>query len=102
MDILEGSKEQKALDVQLEACIKSQDIQKIYANGFINAIGNGDIMIVLKNNNQPIALLNLSYTVAKTLYQNLAVTINNLEKKTGNTIMTTDQITKAMSRNEEE
>lgn len=59
-------------------------------------------MIVLKNNNQPIALLNLSYTVAKTLYQNLAVTINNLEKKTGNTIMTTDQITKAMSRNEEE
>ncbi len=87
----------EAFNNQLKESLESPDIQRIYANGFINAVGNGDVVIVLKNNDKPIATLNLSYTVAKTLSKKLGTTISLLEKNTGNSIMTTDQIEKAMT-----
>lgn len=58
-------------------------------------------MIVLERNNRAVAILNASYTVAKTLAQQLSNLIIALEQKTGNTIMTVDEIGIKMGENKE-
>ncbi len=80
----------------------NEDIPNIHFNGFLNRIGTGDILIVLERNNKPVAILNASYTVAKTLAQKLGNLIANLEDATGNTIMTTDDIGKKLSKKKDE
>lgn len=100
---IKKSKSDKDLDKmnkQLHEALNNPEIQKIYANGFINATGMGDIVILLKNADTPLAVLNLSYTVAKTLAIKLGDVITRLEEATKNTIMTTDEITKAMAKRE--
>lgn len=72
--------------------VREGDLQEIYFNGFVNALGTGDIIIVLLRNNRPVAALNASYTTAKTLTQKLGYLVAQLEEKTGNTIMTTDNV----------
>lgn len=86
------------LDKRLNEALKDPQVQRIYANGFINALGIGDVMILLQNSKKPIAVLNLSYTVAKTLAIKLGALISQLEDSTGNTIMTTDDIDRSMSK----
>lgn len=86
------------LEKKLDEALKDPQVQRIYANGFINALGVGDVVIVLQNSKKPIAVLNLSYTVAKTLSLKLGALISQLEDSTHNTIMTTDDIEKSMSK----
>jgi len=86
------------LNKRLNEALKDPQVQRIYANGFINALGIGDVMILLQNSKKPIAVLNLSYTVAKTLAVKLGALISQLEDSTGNTIMTTDDIDRSMSK----
>lgn len=88
----------KKLEKEFDKALGDPEIQKIYANGFSNAMGIGDIVILLKNSGKPIAVLNLSYTVAKTLALKLGALISQLEDATGNTIMTTDDIKKSLSK----
>ncbi|NUM54870.1 MAG: hypothetical protein HUU46_14585 [Candidatus Hydrogenedentes bacterium] len=73
-------------------------IPHIYANGFTNALGSGDIVVVLQRNGPPAAVLNLSFTAAKSLSQKLNELIANLEALTGNTIMTTDDINNSLEK----
>lgn len=68
-----------------------------YFNGFSCGLGIGDIILVLKRNNKNVAVLNTSYTVAKTLVDKLNGIITDLEKKAKTTILTTDEITSAMT-----
>jgi hypothetical protein len=86
---------------KIEAALSQPDAHRIYSNGFINAIGNGDVIISLMLNNRPVANVNLSYTVAKTLAIRLGGLISTLEEKTGNTIMTTEDIDKALKEKKE-
>ncbi len=51
-------------------------------------LGNCDVSLILHNNGKPLFLMNLSYTAAKTLAQELAKTIEHLEKASGRPIMT--------------
>ena len=37
------------LGKQLEQALNNPEIQKIYANGFVNAMGTEDIVVLLKN-----------------------------------------------------
>jgi hypothetical protein len=66
--------------------------QTIYFNGFVNALGIGDVSIILELNNKSVAVLNTSYTVAKTLAEKLGGLIKNLEEASGQEIMTTDNV----------
>ncbi len=86
------------LEKKLDEALENPEIQRIYANGFVNALGVGDVVILLQNSKKPIAVLNLSYTVAKTLTIKLGALISQLEDSTGNTIMTTDEIEKSLSK----
>ena len=69
-----------------------EGLPEIYANGFNINMGTGDIEIILKRRDEPIAVLQMSYTIAKTLAQGLAILIGELEQRTGNEIMTTQFI----------
>jgi hypothetical protein len=76
------------------------DIQQIlnagsdykYFNGFSVAVAIGDVLISLNQNGKQPLILNTSYTVAKTLAQALTESISQLEEKTGNHIMTVNEI----------
>jgi hypothetical protein len=61
---------------------------KLYCNGFIIGVGTADVTVVLNLNGRNIGALNLSYTSAKTLSENLAKGISDFERKTGQKIMT--------------
>lgn len=68
------------------------DVPKIYFNGFVNGFGTGDVTCVLERNGLPVGILNMSYTVAKTLSTSLAQLISGLESASEQTIMTTHEI----------
>jgi hypothetical protein len=70
----------------------SADVPKLYANAFAIVMGTADSMVVLEQNGKPIAVLNLSFTSAKTLAVKLGNVISNLEENSGRSIMTTDDI----------
>ena len=76
----------------IESAIENQEIPKLYVNDLAIALGHGDIFIVLQHNSNPVATLNLSYTMAKTFSVKLGQVIKELENLTDNTIMTTDDI----------
>jgi hypothetical protein len=78
------------------------DCPKIYANGFSAALGIGDVIISFQENGRPAAILNLSFTVAKTFSVKLGTLIQELEKKTDQSIMTTDEILRALGSGEED
>jgi hypothetical protein len=77
------------------------DIDKLYFNGFALGLSQGDVNIVLIRSGINVAVLNCSYTVAKTLAQKLAGVVQTLENKTGTSILTTEQIAKALEKNQE-
>lgn len=77
-------------------------LQTTYFNGFSMAIGMGDVVIALQLNGRPTLLLNTSYTVAKTMAEGLATLIGELEHKTGTTIMTTQVVAAALTRDPEQ
>lgn len=60
----------------------------VYANGFTVGASWSDVGCVLMLNGQHVANLNLSFTTAKTLAQELVRVLSELEEKTGHTIMT--------------
>jgi len=87
---------------QLAQAIGMEGIPRIYFNGFAMGIGTGDTIIVLKNGEKPVAILNASYTVAKTLVQKLGAGISTLEEVSGNSIMTTDEVQAALQKGSNE
>ncbi len=91
----EVKKDNQIIDI-INKSVSNPAIPKLYANGFITATGHGDFVIVLQQNNIPIATLNLSYTVAKTLTLKLGGAVKDLENKTGNIIMVTDDVDLAL------
>ena len=92
-DIVDSKNVQKALD----EAVSDDTVVKIYANGFIVACGQGDVIVLLQKNGKPVSILNLSFSVAKTLALSLGKTIKDLENRTEKNIMTTFDIKKALS-----
>lgn len=68
------------------------DIPNIYFNGFLNSISSGDIISILERNGKPVAVLNMSYTVAKTLALSLGQLISQFESGTDRTMLTTHDV----------
>ncbi len=79
----------------------ASEVPQIYANGFVNSISSGDIVTVLERNGKPVALLNLSYTVAKTLARSLAQIFAQMEELTGREMLTTHEVQGALQRNQD-
>ena len=84
--------EKEVIEQQITEALENKEIPTIYFNGFVTSVGIGDVMVILNRANNPVAVLNMSYTLAKTLAEKLGGGIAAIEQKSGNTIMTTDDI----------
>ncbi|MBC8236015.1 hypothetical protein H8E77_41240 [bacterium] len=89
---------EQQLDEQIKRALEEKEIPRIHFNGFISSLGLGDMMVILTQAAEPVAILNMSYTVAKTLAEKLGNSIVTLEQKSGNTIMTIDDIKEIFAR----
>lgn len=84
---------QELLKAAIEGSEGVPAVPAIYANGFVLGLGNADIVLLLQRNGKSVATLNLSFTLAKTLSKQLAKSIADLEKLSGQPILTTEDIT---------
>ncbi len=75
-----------------------KQLRSIYVNGFGIAIGNADVAVILQNNGKNVLLLNLSYTVAKSLGEKLSGVVGMLEEASGRKVMTSDEILNFLSK----
>ena len=84
---------QKAIQERIERAINSTEAPSIHFNGFINTIAAaGDFLIVLESNGKSAATLNASYTVIKSFANSLTQIVEDLERRSGNKIMTSSEI----------
>ena len=72
--------------------------KKIYFNGFVVSMTPHDVILVLQNNNQPVAFLNTSHIIAKTLASKLQGIITGFENEAEMTIPTLDEIQEKLLR----
>lgn len=79
------------VQVAVEAAIAS-DTPTFYANGFTLGMTNADAFLVLQRFGRPVAVVAVSYTLAKTLAQKLQALVTDWEDKTQQTLQTTDTI----------
>lgn len=70
----------------------ASDTPSIYFNGFVTSTTSGDGLLVLERNSKPVATLNASFTVIKTLAAALTQLIDNIEANSGRPIMTTHEM----------
>lgn len=87
---------QQDLQTQLETALSDPELPALYFNGFMTSLGSGDVTLVLQRNGKPVAVLNASYTIAKTLSMRLRDVIASLEADARHTILTTDDINRAV------
>jgi len=80
----------------LQKALRDDAIPKVYSNGFICAMGAGDTTVAFQLNGKPNMVLNLSYTIAKTLALKLGQMIADIEEKSGRQIMATEEISTYM------
>lgn len=70
-------------------------VPHVYANGFQIGVSNADINIVLKLDGQPLQVLHVSYTLAKTLQQKVGDVVSRFEKAVNRSMLVTDEVNKA-------
>lgn len=68
-----------------------QPAPRLYANSFQVAATNADIAIELRHLGSQVAMLSMSFALAKTLHQRLGVVVRDIELKLGKEIPTTDE-----------
>jgi hypothetical protein len=66
--------------------------KKIYFNGFTVSVTSADIIIILQHNNIPVAFLNASHTIAKTLASQLMGVIETFQNDSGTEVLTLDDV----------
>ncbi|PZV81480.1 hypothetical protein CLV31_11011 [Algoriphagus aquaeductus] len=93
-DLTKAQNQAAALNQLINLALESESIPKIYCNGFTNAVGNSDVMLVLQQNGKPAGVVNMSFTIAKTLSQSLKEIIDSIEQKSNQSIMTTYEVEK--------
>ena len=81
------------LEERLKNLLLTGQVPVFYANGFIVFVGQADMGLVLQTNGKDELVLNMSFTTAKSLVEQLGTAIRNFESQTGNIIMTTEFIT---------
>jgi len=74
--------------------LHNPELPRYYANGFTTALGNSDVSLILQQHGRPVAIVHLSFVLAKTLAQKLGQAIVELETDIEISIPTTDLVEK--------
>jgi len=77
---------------------KNTEIVHLYFNGFSIGLSSADVAVLLKENNIPRVICNISLTTAKTLAKQLNALIINFEGSANREIMTTDIVDQALNK----
>lgn len=81
-----------AVQELLEQIGKDPEVAKIYSNGFTLGLSNADAYLLLKRSGQVVAMVNLSFTLAKTLHQKLGRMVAEFESRSGQALLTTEEV----------
>ena len=73
---------------RVQTAFNRAEVPKIYANAFISGFGNSDFIVILECNGTPVGVLNMSYTLAKALARDILSSVTEIEKGTGQGILT--------------
>jgi hypothetical protein len=71
-------------------------VPEIYFNGFVISISGSDVMTGLERNGKPVVILNMSYTIAKTLAISLGQIISQFEEGVERNMLTTHDVERAL------
>jgi len=82
----------------LNQALDNPNIPKIYVNGFFIGTTNADITLITQQNGRPVAALNMSFEIAKTLVKKLGSVVQDLEKSIGTEFLTTDDFDEAVRK----
>lgn len=74
---------------------QAPEVPSLYANSFLNVHTGSDVAVIFEKNSKPIAVMNLSYTTAKSLVVYLGQMISDIEQRSGRDIMTSDDVNRA-------
>jgi hypothetical protein len=74
------------------------DVPQIYFNAFVSTMSSGDVLTILERNGKPVVVLNMSYTVAKTLAISLGQIISQFESAVERNMLTTHEVQTALER----
>lgn len=88
-------------DGQLPPQMLRPTVPVVYCNGFALQYRPADISVVLKVDGENQAILKFSYTVGKSLAQNISKMMDDFERVTKHDVMTTDQVFKAITEEHE-
>ena len=83
---------------RIRLALDNKDVSQIAANTFTSAYGNSDVMVLLELNGAPVVVLNLPFTLAKSLGENLSNTIAIIEQGLGHVIPTMDEMEQFRAR----
>lgn len=75
-------------DKRVQLGLQLPDEKKFYFNGYTITLSPQDVVIVLQNNDQPVAFLNTSHTIAKTMVEALSKLLDDFEKASKHEILT--------------
>jgi hypothetical protein len=91
-------KTQGDVEAKLFAAALTSPIPRIYVNGFLLGQSFSDVTIVCQANGASSAILNMSFTTAKSIAFELSRIISSFEQKTNHTIMTIQDIKTKMEQ----
>lgn len=89
---MEKDKHRIELNKKIKEAVYDDKVHSFYVNGFVNAYHTSDIIIVFTKNGKNEVIINMSYTLAKSLAGRLTNLITAFEKRTSHEIMTADYI----------
>jgi hypothetical protein len=79
-------------DAKMFALALASPLPRVYLNGFALAQSLADVTLLAQTNGNPSAVLNMSFTTAKSLAIELDKMIKNFEELTGHTLLTIEDI----------
>jgi len=85
--------------VEILSLLESE-VKDIYFNEFGIGVSKNDVLLLVRRNGKPQAILNSSHVTAKSFANALIRAIEDFEEKTNQTILDADEIEKLMTENE--
>lgn len=78
--------------------IETDDVPKIYANGFVFVQSSADVGLILEQSNGPVAVIYMSHILAKTLVKKLGASLLQFEETLGQDFLTTDDLNAGLKK----
>lgn len=83
---------QEAARQKFEKVMNDPTVPQIYVNNLQSGYNNTDFILLLESNGKPSAVVNLSYTLAKTLVETIGNNIIELEARLGHSIHSMEEM----------